>query len=106
MKEVWKQQVDSVSKTLDNTQELIKWTIPLRKEVKHVRRMNIHLKDTNRNLKDQVKDLQEQIELIHEELDKKGLKMTVLEEPIAQPIINEEEMPQESQCQLVYDFEG
>ena len=36
MKEVWEEQVESVSKTLDNTQKLIKWTMPLRKEVKHV----------------------------------------------------------------------
>ena len=47
-------------------------------------------------MKDQVKDLQEQLELIHEELEKKGLKMTVVEEPIAQLIINEKETPQES----------
>ena len=37
MKAVWEEHVD---KTLDNTQQLIKWTIPLRKEAKHVRRMN------------------------------------------------------------------
>ena len=96
MKEVWEEQVDSVSNTLYNTQQLIKWTMPLRREVKHVKRMNLHLKSTNRKLKDQVKDLQEQLELIHEELEKKGLKMTVVEEPIAQLIINEEETPQES----------
>ena len=44
-------------------------------------------------LKGKVKDLQEQLELIHEELEKKGLKMTVVEKPIAQLIINEEETP-------------
>ena len=59
MKEVWEEQVDSVSKTLDNTHQLIKWTMPLRKQVKHVRRMNMNLKYTNKKLKDQVKDLQE-----------------------------------------------
>ena len=96
MKAIWEEQVDIVSKTFDNTQHLIIWTIQLRKEAKHVRRMNIHLKATNRKLKDQVKDLQEQLELIHEELEKKCLKMTVVEEPIAQLIINEEETPQES----------
>ena len=42
-----------------------------------------------------IKYLQEQLELIHEELEKKGLKMIILEEPIAQLIINEEETPQE-----------
>ena len=57
MKGIWEEQVDSVSKTLDNTQQLIKWTTPLRKEVKHVRKMNTHLTAANRNLKDQVKDL-------------------------------------------------
>jgi len=45
-------------------------------------------------LKDQVKDLQEQLDLIKEELEKKGLKMIVVEEPIAQLIVNEEEKPQ------------
>ena len=96
MKDIWEEQVDSVSKTLGNTQQFIKWTIPLRKEVKHVRRINIRLKATNRKLKYQVKDLQEQLELIHEDLEKKGLKMTVVEEPISQLIINEEETPQET----------
>ena len=95
MKEVWEEQVDTVSKTLDNKRQLIKWTMPLRKEVKHVRRMNLHFKSTNRKLKDQVKYLQEQLELIHEELEKKGLKMTVVEEPIDQLIINDEETPQD-----------
>ena len=66
----------------------------------------LKLKYENRKLKEQVKDLQEQLELIHEVLEKKGLKMTVVEEPIAQLIINEEETPQESQCELVYDFKG
>ena len=47
MKEVLEEQVDTISKTLNNTQQLIKWTVPLRKEVKHVRRMNLHLKSTN-----------------------------------------------------------
>ena len=74
----------------------------LRKEVKHVKIMNLHLKYTNKKLKDQVKDLQEQLELIHEELEKKGLKMTVVEEPTTQLIINEEETPQDSQVELVY----
>lgn len=106
MKEVWEEQVDIVSKTLDNTQQLIKWTMPLRKEVKNVRRMNLHMKSTNIKLKDQVKDLEEQLELIHEELEKKGLKMTVVEEPIAQLIINEEETPQDSQFELVYVLKG
>ena len=66
----------------------------------------MHLKYTNKKLKDHVKYLQEQLELIHEELEKKGLKMTVVEEPIAQLIINEEETPQDSQFKLVYVFEG
>ena len=96
MKEIWEEKVDSVSKTLDDTQKLIKWTMTLRKEVNNVRIMNPHLKSSNRKLKDQFKDLQEQLELIHEELEKKGLKMTVVEEPIAQLIINEEETPQGS----------
>ena len=56
--------------------------------------MNLHLKYKNRKLKDQVKYLQEQLELIHEEMEKKGLKMTVVEELTAQLIINEEETPQ------------
>jgi len=96
MKEIWEEQVISVSKTLDNTQKLIKWTHPLRGEVKHIKKMNLYLKCKNRTLKYQVKDLQEQLELIHEELEKKGLKMTVVDEPIAQLIINEEETPQGS----------
>ena len=68
--------------------------------------MNLHWKYTNRKLKDQVKDLQEQIELIHEDMERKGLKMTVVEEPILQPIINEEETPQDSQFELVYVLKG
>lgn len=58
MKEVWEYQIDTVSKTLDNTQQLIKWTMPLRKEVKHVRRMNLNLKSTNKKMKNQGKYLQ------------------------------------------------
>ena len=50
----------------------------LRKEVKHVRRVKLHLKYSNGKLKNQVKYLQEQLELIHEEMEKKGLKMTVV----------------------------
>ena len=34
--------------------------------------------------------------MIHDELQRKGIKMTVIEEPIGQPIVNEEEMPQRS----------
>ena len=83
-------------KTLDNTEKLIKWTQTLRGEFKHIRKMNLHLQSKNRTLKDQFKYLQDQLELIHEELEKKGLKMTVVEEPIAQLIINEEETPKGS----------
>ena len=80
---------------MDNTEKLIKCNQTLRGEVKHIRKMILHLQSKNRTLKVQVKDLQEQLELIHENLEKKGLKMTVVEEPIAQLIINEEETPQE-----------
>ena len=44
MKEVWEEQVNSVSKTLDNTQQFIKWNQPLRGEVKHIIKTNLHLK--------------------------------------------------------------
>ena len=54
------------------------------------------MQSKNRILKYQFKDLQEHLDLIHEELEKKVLKMTVVEEPIAQLIINEEETPQGS----------
>ena len=73
--------------------KMIKWTQPLRREVKHIKKVNLRLQSKNRTLKDQFKDLQEQLELIYEELEKKGLNMTVVEEPIAQLIINEEETP-------------
>ena len=96
MKEIWEEKVNSVSKTLDNTQQLIKWTQTLRGEVKNIRRMNLHVKSRNIKLKDQVKELQEQLELIHEELEKKGLNMIIVEDVIAQLIINEEETPQGS----------
>ena len=95
MRKIWEDQVTSVSKTLDNTEKLIKWTQPLRGEVKHIKKVNIHLQAKNMTLKDQVKYLDQQLELIHEELEKKGLKMTVVDEPISQLIINEEETPQE-----------
>ena len=94
MKEIWEDQFTSVSKTLDNTEKLIKWTKPLRGELKHIRKMSLHLQSKNMTLKYQVKDLQEQLELIHEELEKKGLKMTMVVEHIAQMIINREETPQ------------
>ena len=93
MRKIWEYQLTSVSKTLENTKKLIKWTQPLRGEVKHIKKVNLHLQSKNRTLKDQVKDLQEQLELIHEELEKKGLRMTVVEEHIAQLIINEDETP-------------
>ena len=96
MRKIWEDQVTSVSKTLENTKKLIKWTNPLRGEVKHIRKMNLHLQSKNMTLTYQVKDLQEQLELIHEELEKKGLKMTLVEKPIAQLIINEEETTQGS----------
>ena len=88
MKEVWEGQVDSISETLDNTEQLFKWTIPAIKEAKFVRIINTHLRATNKRIKDQVKDLQEQLELIHDELQSKGIKMTVIEEPIGQPSAN------------------
>lgn len=94
MRIIWEDQVTSVSKTLDNTEKLIKGTQPLSEEVKHIKKVNFHLQPKNRALKDKVKYLEEKLELIHEELDKKGLKMTVVEEPISQLIVNEEETPQ------------
>ena len=88
MRKIWEDQVTSVSKTLENTKKLIKWTQPLRREVKHIKKVKLNLQSKNRKLKQKVKDLQEQLDLIHEELEKKGLKMTVVEETIAQLIIN------------------
>ena len=79
MEEIYEDQVTSVSNTLENTKKLIKWTKPLRGEVKHIRKMNLHLQSKKKTLKDQFKDLQGQLELIHEELEKKGLKMTMVE---------------------------
>ena len=95
MRKIWEDQVTSVSKTQDNTEKLIKWTQPLRGEVKHIKKINLHLQSNKRALKDKVQDLEKQLELIHEEVEKKGLKMTVVEEPISQLIVNEEETPQE-----------
>lgn len=95
MRKIWEDQVRSVSNTLENKKKLRKWTQPLIREFKHIKKVNLNLQSKNKTLKDQVKDLQEQLDLIHEELENKGLKMTVVEEPIAQLIINEEETPQE-----------
>ena len=84
MRKIWEDQVISVSKTLDNIKKLMKCNQTLtRGEVKHVRRMNLHLQSINRALKEKLEDLQEQLDLIHVELEKKGLKMTVVEEPIS-----------------------
>ena len=94
MRKIWEDQVTSVSKTLDNSEKLIKWTQPLRGEVKHLKKVNLNMQTKNQTLKDQVKCLEQQLELIHEELEKKALKMTVVEDLIAQLIINEEETPQ------------
>ena len=52
------------------------------------------MRATNKSLKDQVNDLREQLEMIHDEMQRKGIKMTVIEESLSQPIVNEEEMPQ------------
>ena len=71
MRKIWDDQVTSVSKTLDNTEKLIKWTQPLRGEVKHIKKINLHLKSKNRALKDKVKDLEDKLDLIHVELEKK-----------------------------------
>ena len=95
MRIIWEDQVTSVSNTLENTEKLIKLTQPLRGEVKHIQKMNLHLQSKNRALKDKVKYLEEQLDLIHVKLEKKGLKMTVVQKPISQIIINEEETPQE-----------
>ena len=76
-------------------QQLIKWTQPLRGEVKYIKKIKFHLQTKNMALKDNVQDLQEQLDLIHVELEKKGLKMTMVEEPFSQLIVNEEETPQE-----------
>ena len=73
----------------------LKWTQPLRGEVKHIKNMNLHLKSKNKALKDQVEGLEEQLDLIQVELERKGLKMKVVEEPISQLIVNEDETPQE-----------
>ena len=90
MRKIWEERVTSVSKTLDNTEKLIKWTQPLRGEVKHIKWIILQFQSKNRALKDQVEDIQEQLDLIQMELEKKGLKMTVVEEPISQLIVNEE----------------
>ena len=39
MRKIWEDQVTSVSKTLDNTKKLIKWTHPLRGEVKQIKKI-------------------------------------------------------------------
>ena len=95
IRKIWEEQVTCVSKNLENIENLMKWTHPLRGEFKHVRRMNSHLESKNGSLKDKVEDLQEQLDLIQMELEKKGLKMTVVEETISQLIVNKEEIPKE-----------
>ena len=59
MKEVWEGQVDYVSETLDNTEQLVKWIIPTIKEAKFVRIIKTHIRANNKRLKYSVKDLQE-----------------------------------------------
>ena len=58
MKVVWEGQVYSISETLDNTEQLFKWTIPAIKEATFVRIIDTHLRATKKRLKDKVKDLQ------------------------------------------------
>ena len=41
----------------------------------------MHLQAKRRSLKNQVKDLQEQMEMIQAKLKKRGLKITVINEP-------------------------
>ena len=41
----------------------------------------MHLQDERRSVKNQVKDLQEKMEMIQDELKKRGLKITVINEP-------------------------
>ena len=95
MKKIWEEQVTSVSKTLYNAEKLLKWTQPLRGEVKHIKKINVHLQSKNKALKDKVEDHQGKLGLIQEELERRGLKMRVVEEPISQLIVNEDETPQE-----------
>lgn len=91
----WDSKISSVSKSMDNAKRMLKRTQPLRLVVKDTRKMNLHLQAENISLKFQVEDLQEQLDLIQEELEKKGLRMKVVEEPIGQPIMNEDETPKD-----------
>lgn len=95
MMKKWDSQLSSVSNSMDNVKRLMKRTQPLRLVVKHTKKMNLHLIAENRSLKGQVEDLQEQLDLIQDELEKKGLRMEVVEEPIGQPIVNEDETPKD-----------
>ena len=93
---MWEGRVECVSETLSNTEQFFKWTVPTIKEATFVRIINSHLRTANRRLKNHVKDLEERLELIHDELKSRGIKMIVIEEPIAQTSVNEEGRPQGS----------
>ena len=74
-------QLNQYDESLTNAKKLLKRTFPLRRVMKHTRKRNLWLQAERRKLKGQVKDLEEHLEMIQAKLKKKGLKITIINEP-------------------------
>ena len=81
MMDKWNIELSIFKGSISDAKRLLKRTQPLRVLAKHTRKRNMHFQAERRSLKNQVKDLQEQMEMIQAELKKRGLKITVINEP-------------------------
>ena len=90
-----KEHLDKYDKTLSNANKTLKRSLPLRRVVKNTRKRNLWLQSERKNLKGQVKELEDQMDMIQEELNKRGLKIRLVDEPEVQPIVAEDEVPKD-----------
>ena len=95
IKKEMKEHLYKYHKTLSKGKKMLKRNLPLRRVVKITRKRNLSLHSERKILKGHVKELEDQMDMIQDELQKRGLKMKVVEEPKGQAIVNEDEAPKD-----------
>lgn len=81
-KEKVNEKINHYDETFANAKKLLKITLLLCRVMTHTRKRNIWLQAERKKLKIQVKYLEEHMEMIQLKLKKKGLKITVIDEPM------------------------
>ena len=93
-KEEVNDQLSQYDQSLTNAKNLLKRALPLRRVMKHTRKINLWLHSKRKKLKGKVKELEDQMEMIQVELKKRGLKIKVINEPEEmQPSTAKDEVP-------------